>query len=233
MPVLLSWVWENSHSRRSSFRGLRQEVETDKPVDLTLVGTNLDRVAKVRFGEAAKPPEKDDPKKTMTFVPTLPLHDPKFAAGNATITLPKGDYSVSLETTLQQTIPTSLTLTVKDSGASGSNPPSDAPVVDGPKDQFLAKPQKGKPPGTKDVTFTGTHLDQIKSFIDADPACKDVDTAVIVKIKNPPAPTTTSMTLTITVTDAAKTTKTVTSCVLENSGSKAGLPLPFEIRDSK
>src|SRR5439155_18920865 len=24
MPVLLSWVWENSHSRRSSFRGLRQ-----------------------------------------------------------------------------------------------------------------------------------------------------------------------------------------------------------------
>src|SRR2546428_12208090 len=24
MAVLLSWVWENSHSRRSSFRGLRQ-----------------------------------------------------------------------------------------------------------------------------------------------------------------------------------------------------------------
>src|SRR5438477_973758 len=26
MAVLLSWVWENSHSRRSSFRGLRQNV---------------------------------------------------------------------------------------------------------------------------------------------------------------------------------------------------------------
>src|SRR5438270_10120209 len=30
MAVLLSWVWENSHSRRSSFRGLRHPLELAK-----------------------------------------------------------------------------------------------------------------------------------------------------------------------------------------------------------
>ena len=30
IAVLLSWVWENSHSRRSSFRGLRQSVYTPR-----------------------------------------------------------------------------------------------------------------------------------------------------------------------------------------------------------
>src|SRR5437773_12133262 len=31
MAVLLSWVWENSHSRRSSFRGLGHPLARDNP----------------------------------------------------------------------------------------------------------------------------------------------------------------------------------------------------------
>src|SRR5207249_1012373 len=37
MAVLLSWVWENSHSRRSSFRGLRQDASvTERATELFL-----------------------------------------------------------------------------------------------------------------------------------------------------------------------------------------------------
>jgi hypothetical protein len=36
MAVLLSWVWENSHSRRSSFRGLRHNDASEEVVEKIL-----------------------------------------------------------------------------------------------------------------------------------------------------------------------------------------------------
>src|SRR5438552_16228423 len=50
MAVLLSWVWENSHSRRSSFRGLRQLDRADELYSFfancgaSSVGFNVDEI---------------------------------------------------------------------------------------------------------------------------------------------------------------------------------------------
>jgi hypothetical protein len=40
MAVLLSWVWENSHSRRSSFRGLRHLQEFRKSLQILINRNN-------------------------------------------------------------------------------------------------------------------------------------------------------------------------------------------------
>jgi hypothetical protein len=227
----------------------------DTNISFTLVGTNLDRVAKLRIGDAAKS-ATGTTAASLALPTTLVAHDPKLAttdkkdfslsslqptsttqsAGTAAGAAPTGsvDYPVSLETILGETVQTTIKLTVK-GAASGTPAAKNVPTVTGATvksstNAFLTVPQAGKDVESTEVNFTGTNLDQITSFeLPNDPTCpaKDVDKEVAVKKVPGSATDSKSLFVSINLTNKAqpKTVGNVNVCVKLSDGTISKLQI--------
>jgi hypothetical protein len=207
----------------------------DTKVSFTLIGTNLDKVASLRISQVvpASPDstvKQASPSKDLRI--TLPTHDPKLATTDQTdisailtaltsaaqkdaasaSASASVDYPVFLETILGEAIPTTLKLTVKSAPASPAVPAKPgnptvaaATTTDSSKSTFVTMPATGANPLTTEIAFTGTNLDQIKSFTSPNlTTCPvaDVDKEVSLDI---PSPTTDPKSLTVKMTLTSKT----------------------------
>jgi hypothetical protein len=190
------------------------------------------RISQVAPASADSTVKQVSPSKDLRI--TLPTHDPKLATTDQTdisailtaltsaaqkdaasanaSAAASVDYPVFLETILGEAIPTTLKLTIK-----GATPAPAAPAkpgnpavtaattTDSSKSAFVTIPASGANPLATEIAFTGTNLDQIKSFTSPNlttcPAT-DVDQEVSLDI---PSPTTDPKSLTVKMTLTSKT----------------------------
>jgi hypothetical protein len=203
------------------------EAARNDSITPTIIGTNLDRVAAVRIGEAT-----DTTNAPILINLTLPQHDPTFAIGKATqVTLSEGSYSIYLETNLGKVIPTSLKFTVK----SPIKSPEDVPQIDSLSPDAV-KPKVGAAPVKTDITISGSHLEKITDIAKAsETGCSDQEIpGVTLQIKDKATSTGKTMVVTATVTSDAKTrTKEPKAkwCFKLDNGKNISIDVPLAITE--
>src|SRR5438477_10950054 len=73
MPVLLAWVWENSHSRRSSFRGLRQKYRLRIPARYIVDSEGVTPGREVHADYTISPAPSDTLRRVKEIVEASPV----------------------------------------------------------------------------------------------------------------------------------------------------------------